>query len=254
MPVCIILLIGIWAVCSDGSVIFRFGNRDNETTLARTGHEQNESSSSEYLLNEKNELQFKERMELDDTSEQSKNERSESYLEETALDMKTSDLSCSKSDVHEEFVGVVVVDDDDKDTVTNNSSKVDDVLDEEIGSDFEGNPMIFCENEGIIQVESSESEATIEVLDGYTSYAISEENADTEDANLTAVSTDESDDSTFKCATTEASDDGNMIQVTLEAQTIHNEEMSPSTVDGYVDADDAKSSTVVSTYLLFAKL
>ncbi|KAF3434998.1 hypothetical protein FNV43_RR22085 [Rhamnella rubrinervis] len=306
--------------CSDGSVLFRFGNRDNETTLTRTDDEQNESASSEGLLNEQNELQFKERTELDNTLEQSKYhpvgmkrsdsakvysvdggileshssvvnskgkfESSESFLEETALDirtsdsscfksdvdvdssvdaaavvddgekdtitrekagpevddvlneefrsdenpaiisendaitqltssttgtsmqvldMKTSDPSCSKSDVDEDFVGVV--EDDDKDTVTSNGSKVDDVLNEGIGSDFEGNPAIVCENEGIIQLESSESEAGVEVLDGYTYHAISEENADTEDAYLTTVGNDESDDSTFKCATTDASDD-----------------------------------------------
>lgn len=339
--------------------MFRFGNRDQETTVTRTGYDEHaESAPSEGLLKEQNELQFKERTELDITLDQvkyhpvarqrsdsakvnpadgglldshssvvnstCKHESSESFLEKTTLDIRTSNTSCFESDVYKDSaIDAVDKDDDVKDVVTNATTgpQVGDVLDEELGIDFEGNPAIIGEDESITQLTSSkteaaeevldmktsdsscsksnvdegsvvevivdddgdidskvndfineefaikfqgntavlseddvitqlassESEATIEVLDSYASTASNEEIADAEDAHLTSPGPVENDNSTFKCVPTEARDDDNLIQVASEAEMINNEEMSPKTVEGYVDADEAGNSMVVST-------
>lgn len=335
-------------------MLFRFGNRDQETTVTRTGYDEHaESATSEGLLKEQSELQFKERTELDITLDQvkyhpvarqrsdsaevnpidgglldnrssvvnstCKHESSESFLEKTTLDIRTSSTSCFESDVYKDSaIDAVDKDDDVKDVVTyaTTGPQVDDVLDEELGSDFEGNPAIVGEDESIsqltssktkaaeevldmktsdssysksnvdegsvvkvvvdddgdmdskvndamneefasefqgntavisedeviTQLASSESEATIEVLDSYASTASDEENADTEDAHLPSPDPVENDNFTLKCVPAEARDDDNLIQVTSEAETINNEELSPKTMEGYVDADEVVST------------
>ncbi|XP_015893519.3 probable protein phosphatase 2C BIPP2C1 isoform X2 [Ziziphus jujuba] len=165
-------------------------------------------------------------------------------------EMEISD-SLSKFDLDEDEDTAVVDDADvrgvnnneDTDTNANTGFQGDDVLNEEIGSDFEENTVVICEHETINQF--SKSEARVEVLDSHASQAISKENVDIEEARLTTIGTDDRVDSIEKCENTEARDNSNMVWVTSEAQSMDVEEMTPSTVAGYDDEEETKRSMVL---------
>ncbi|KAL5562950.1 hypothetical protein UlMin_032697 [Ulmus minor] len=268
--------------CSDGSVLFRFGNvEEDETTAGGKDIEKADDAASRGLINEDSE-QFSEGKELGSNIEQAKSdserrkrgrsysaqvrrevsgvldqncsnvgsvrvsisELSEPLLEKAALGAKNSHLSFSESSVEEDRV------ENEKDVVetSNIGSEVDLVSNEEISSDVEVYNAINYEHDVVKLVTSSEADFIEDVSDSCASVTNNKEKADIEVADLTAAGTDQSSDLAMRCTNAEESDVGIMTEnntSTLQGKAPADGEMSPGVVHVNVDADETEIPTVL---------
>ncbi|XP_059446199.1 probable protein phosphatase 2C 71 isoform X2 [Corylus avellana] len=201
--------------CSDGSVVFRFGNASEVETI-----DEKETINKDFEHNLCEEIEScAERGQISDSAEC----REDGGVLETNVH------------IQEDCV------EDDK-NITKSARLVSDDINM-------GNPKINCENE-VYTFSISLSSDSIEVSGTCASERSSTENADIGVAYLSKADKEPRVDTMMNYVTGEKSNDGDVTEVMhvptpLEARPVLNEETSHSTVNESVDADKIENSTVL---------